>query len=118
MYGSEMEERLMDRWARVGRNNLPKSQKIERSATTTRKRGEASMTCQNPEHSLNDHRRQPMKGGTSIVYHTGFEAKVLLKLNCLDEHEACGLWIQIVDCYRPNRTSRALIPASLRNQAS
>lgn len=42
-----------------------------------------------------------MKGETSIVYHARFEAKVSPKLNCLDEHEARGLWIQIVDCYRP-----------------
>lgn len=45
--------------------------------------------------------RPPMKGETSIVYHARFEAKVSPKLNCLDEHEARGLWIQIVDCYRP-----------------
>lgn len=61
-----------------------------------------------------------MKGETSIVYHARFEAKVSPKLNCLDEHEARGLWIQIVDCYRPRPSPLPphLNPACLFNKAS
>lgn len=62
-------------------------------------------------------RWQPMKGETWIVYHARFEAEVSLKLNCLDGHEARGLWIQIADCYRSTElpTRCASTPRLLSN---
>lgn len=43
-------------------------------------RREASTTHWNPEYSSNGHRRHPMKGGTSIVYHARFQAEVSAKV--------------------------------------
>lgn len=91
-----------------GRNNLPKRREDRKGWEGVNDVPESR------EYSSNDHRwKEKLRSFITRVSRPKFRPK----LNCLDEHEARGLWIQIVDCYRP-RPSLYFNPACLFDKAS
>lgn len=99
-----------------GRNNLAKRREDRKGWATPRwKRRGVNDVPESREYSSNDHRwKEKLRSFITRVSKPKFRPK----LNCLDEHEARGLWVQIVDCYRPRPPPPYFNPARLFDKAS